>query len=70
MFIVCNQENISSFFSMLCIKDASIDENDQVGGPEGYHELSDNSQFSFGSEDGIVNNGKCNLVIRLPESRA
>lgn len=55
---------------MLCIKDASIDENDQVGGPEGYHELSDNSQFSFGSEDGIVNNGKCNLVIRLPESRA
>uniref|UniRef100_A0A671EMV3 Sperm acrosome associated 7 n=1 Tax=Rhinolophus ferrumequinum TaxID=59479 RepID=A0A671EMV3_RHIFE len=35
---------------------AGIDENDQVGGPEGYHELSDNSQFSFGSEDGSVNN--------------
>ncbi|KAF6084927.1 sperm acrosome associated 7 [Phyllostomus discolor] len=37
-------------------KNAGTDENDQSG-PKSYHELSDNSQFSLGSEDKTVNNG-------------
>lgn len=66
---MCNQENISSFFSMFFFKDAGTDENYQ-GGPNSYHELSDNSQFSLGSEDKILKNGKCNPIIPLPELRA
>lgn len=47
-------------FSMFFIKDAGADENYQIGSPElpNYRELSDNSPFSLGSEDKVLNNGK------------
>ncbi|XP_030618446.1 sperm acrosome-associated protein 7-like [Delphinapterus leucas] len=45
-----------SFFSTLFIKDAGLDESYQVGGPEGYRELSDISSLSLDPEDEILNN--------------
>ena len=57
-----------SFFSMLFIKDAGLDENYQVGGPEGYHELSHTSSLSLDPEDKILNNGKCSLAGPSPSS--
>lgn len=50
---------------MFFIKDTIMDETFQVGAPQSYHGLSDNSQFSIGNEDKIFNNGKCTLVITL-----
>ncbi|KAF3825649.1 hypothetical protein GH733_006476, partial [Mirounga leonina] len=43
--------------------DPILNENFQVGVPQNYHGLPDNSQFSLGSEDKIFNNGKCNPLI-------
>ncbi|XP_044911967.1 sperm acrosome-associated protein 7 isoform X7 [Felis catus] len=40
------------------IFDDSMNEDFEVGGTQNYHGLSDNSQFSIGSEDKIFNNGK------------
>ncbi|XP_035582761.1 sperm acrosome-associated protein 7 isoform X2 [Zalophus californianus] len=37
-------------------KNSNLDENFQVGAPQNYHGLPDNSQFSLGSEDKIFNN--------------
>ncbi|XP_007075348.2 sperm acrosome-associated protein 7 isoform X2 [Panthera tigris] len=37
-------------------KNDSMNENFEVGGTQNYHGLSDNSQFSIGSEDKIFNN--------------
>ena len=51
---------------MVFIKDDSMNEDFEVGGTQNYHGLSDNSQFSIGSEDKIFNNGKCNTVMPLP----
>ncbi|XP_007466436.1 PREDICTED: collagen alpha-1(X) chain-like [Lipotes vexillifer] len=48
--------------------DAGLDESYQVGGPEGYHELSDISSLSLDPEDKILNNGKCNLAGPSPSS--
>ncbi|XP_023378676.1 sperm acrosome-associated protein 7 [Pteropus medius] len=47
-----SQEDIPGVF------DAGTDENYQIGGPElsSYRELSDNSPFSLGSEDKVLNN--------------
>ncbi|XP_058598375.1 sperm acrosome-associated protein 7 isoform X3 [Neofelis nebulosa] len=45
-----DQEDIPGIF------DDSMNENFEVGGTQNYHGLSDNSQFSIGSEDKIFNN--------------
>ena len=53
---------------MLFIKDSGVDQKYQVGGPQSYHKLLDNSQLSGRSEDQILNDGKCNPIAPLPES--
>ncbi|KAF0884854.1 SPAC7 protein, partial [Crocuta crocuta] len=57
---LAGKQRTASAFSTQLFKDKSkytfLNENFQVGGRQSYQGLSDNSQFSIGSEDKIFNN--------------